>query len=216
MYTRLSDRWVQDGCLTHVVSLMAHERQALEAWHWLGFGMINVDGVRPLTPLDVDHGNVEVRRADLQDAGILSELGQALERHEAAAPTFWLHDLGDFGETLGQPGKAAWLAYKGDQILGFLAIEPGDSCESALLQDPKTVNISGTYTIEARRGKGAATALLDQALAWARAQGYQRCSVDFESMNTLAAHFWMHWFEPVSFSLIRNLDMRTTSDRSQN
>jgi hypothetical protein len=37
MYTRLSDRWVRDGCFTHVVSIIADDPQALEAWHWLGF-----------------------------------------------------------------------------------------------------------------------------------------------------------------------------------
>ena len=90
MYTRLSDRWVTDGFFTHVISLMAHDRQALEAWNWLGFGIVNVDGVRQLTPLDKDHVEAEVRQAGLQDARVLSELGRALERHEAAAPTFWI------------------------------------------------------------------------------------------------------------------------------
>jgi GNAT superfamily N-acetyltransferase len=208
MYTCLSERWVLDGCFTHLVSLMAHDRQALEAWHWLGFGLVNVDGVRPLIPLAGGHADVEVRQASLQDARELTELGRALERHVAAAPTFWLHELGDFGETLGEPGNAAWLAIEAGSVLGFLAVEPGDACECALLRDPKTVNISGAFTIEARRGIGAAASLLDHALAWARAQGYARCSVDFESMNTLAARFWMRWFEPVSYSLIRNIDER--------
>jgi GNAT superfamily N-acetyltransferase len=215
MYTRISERWVKDGCLTHLVSLMAHDRQALEAWNWLGFGLVNVDGVRPLTPLASDQAKVDVRQAGLQDAEILSELGRALERHEASAPTFWIHKLDDFGEKLRQPGNAAWLAVEGGQVLGFLALEPGDDCECALLRDAKTVNISGAYTLEAARCKGAATSLLEQALAWARAQGYQRCAVDFESMNTLARRFWMRWFEPVSYSLVRSIDERSPIHRSR-
>ena len=214
MYTRLSDRWVTDGFFTHVISLMAHDRQALEAWNWLGFGIVNVDGVRQLTPLDKDHVEAEVRQAGLQDARVLSELGRALERHEAAAPTFWIHELQDFGEMLSEPGNAAWLAVDGGQVLGFMAMEPGDDCECALLRDAKTVNILGAFTIQAARGKGAATSLLDHALAWARLQGYERCSVDFELMNTLATRFWMRWFVPVSYSLTRSVDERSTVNRS--
>jgi GNAT superfamily N-acetyltransferase len=215
MYARLSERWVKNGCLTHVVSLMAHDRLALEAWSWLGFGLVNVDGVRPLTPLESDQAKVEMHQASIQDTMVLSELGRALERHEASAPTFWIHELDDFGKKMGEPGNVAWLAVEGGQVLGFLALEPGDDCECALLRDAKTVNISGAFTIEAARRKGAATSLLDQALAWARLQGYERCSVDFESMNTLAARFWLRWFKPVSYSLVRNIDERSTFHRSR-
>lgn len=215
MYTRISDRWIKDRCFTHVVSLMAHDRQGFEAWNWLGFGLINVDSVRQLAPLERGNVDIEVRQAGFQDARVLSELGRALERHEAAAPTFWIHELEDFGKKLSEPGNAAWLACEGGQVLGFIALEPGDACECAILQDARTVNISGAFTIEAARGKGAATLLLDHALAWARSQGYERCSVDFESMNTLAARFWMRWFEPVSYSLLRSIDERSTVNRSR-
>jgi GNAT superfamily N-acetyltransferase len=208
LYTRLSSRWVADGCYTHLISIMADDPQALEAWHWLGFGLINVDAVRSLTPLVGVDLNVEVRQASLQDAAELSRLGRALERHEASAPTFWLHELQDFGDALSEPGHAAWLAFDGGQVVGFIALEPGDDCECELLQDPGTVNISGAFTIEPARGKGAAASLLHHALAWARAQGYRRCAVDFEAMNTLAARFWLRWFQPVSYSLVRSIDER--------
>jgi GNAT superfamily N-acetyltransferase len=189
---------------------MADDRQALEAWHWLGFGLINVDAVRPLTPLEGVVLDVEVRQAGLQDVAELSRLGRALERHEATAPTFWLHELQDFGGTLSEPGHAAWLAFDGGQVVGFIALEPGDDCDCALLRDAHTVNISGAFTIDSARGKGVAASLLHHALAWARVQGYARCAVDFEAMNTLAARFWMRWFEPVSYSLVRSIDERCT------
>jgi hypothetical protein len=46
-----------------------------------------------------------------------------------------------------------------------MALEPGEDCECALLRDARTVNISGAFTIEARRGRGVAALLLDHALA---------------------------------------------------
>jgi hypothetical protein len=35
------------------------------------------------------------------------------------------------------------------------------------------------------------------------AQGYTACSVDFESLNPEAAVFWMRYFEPVCYSVLR-------------
>ena len=212
MYTRLSDRWVADGCYAHFVSVMAHDRQDVEAWNWLGFGLVNVDGVRPLTSIRAGSAGVEVRQATAQDARELCELGRALERHVAVAPTFWLHELEDFGERLNNPGNMAWLAHEAGKTVGFIALEPGEECDCALLRDEKTTHISGAFTVEAARGRGVAAALLDQALTWARAQGYARCAVDFESANSLATRFWMRWFEPVSFSLERRIDERVRGE----
>jgi hypothetical protein len=34
MYARLSEHWVADGCLMHVVTLLANDRQGIEGWQW--------------------------------------------------------------------------------------------------------------------------------------------------------------------------------------
>jgi hypothetical protein len=38
MYAHLSACWVADGCFTHVITLLAHDRETIDTWHWLGFG----------------------------------------------------------------------------------------------------------------------------------------------------------------------------------
>jgi hypothetical protein len=50
--------------------------------------------------------------------------------------------------------------------------------------------------------------LLNGSLEWARAEGYERCAVDFEPMNSLAARFWPKYFQPVCYSLMRKVDER--------
>jgi hypothetical protein len=37
-----------------------------------------------------------------------------------------------------------------------------------------------------------------------RAQGFERCSVDFESFNPGAACFWMKYIDPVVYSFMRH------------
>jgi len=208
MYGHLAARWVADGCFTHVVSMMGHDREGIEGWQWLGFGLCSVDGVRELRPVTDDVAEVEIRRASVEEAGEVTALDRALRRHLAATPTFWIHEPQDYAEWVREPGNAAWLAYERGVAVGYMALEPGDSCECQFLQDEKTVNIGGAFTQENARGRGIATALLNRSLEWAQAEGYARCAVDFETMNTLAARFWTRWFDPVSYSLMRRIDER--------
>ena len=39
-------------------------------------------------------------------------------------------------------------------------------------------------------------------------QGYVRCAVDFEPENVLGARFWLRAFQPVCYSLFRQVDER--------
>jgi GNAT superfamily N-acetyltransferase len=73
--------------------------------------------------------------------------------------------------------------------------------------------IQGAYTKEHLRGKGIGSALLKQALKWARSQGYGRCAVDFEAENVLACAFWLRYFEPTCFSLVRHINVDTIVER---
>jgi GNAT superfamily N-acetyltransferase len=71
------------------------------------------------------------------------------------------------------------------------------------------------FTKASARSKGVATALLNRSLEWARSQGYERCAVDFETMNFLASRFWLKWFEPVCYSLVRCVDERLASGHKE-
>ena len=208
MYRHLSARWVADGCFLHAVTLPAHDRAGIEGWHWLGFGMVAVDGVRELTPVEGHEAEVELRRAGVEDVREVTPLIKALERHVAAPPTFFIHDLEEPEEWLGKPGHALWLAYEGGEPVGCMALEPGHVGGCEVVQDEETISIESAFIKEEARGRGAATALLNQCLAWARAEGYARCAVDFEAVNVLAVRFWTRWFEPVCYSLLRWIDER--------
>lgn len=220
MYACLSARWVADGCLVHLVGMLAHDRDGVECWHWLGFGLCAADAVRDLSPAHgpISGAGVSVRRAWPIDADIEQAvvLGEALQRHLVAAPTF-LHDEREsrdgWEEWLKDPVNALWLAYDADcgsEAVAFLRMGPANPDACTIIRDEGTASIVGAFTREGVRGRGIATVLLNQSLAWARAEGYERCAVDFEPMNVLAARFWTRHFRPVCYSLIRHVDERVT------
>ena len=208
MYTHLAPRWVADGCFCHAVSMLGNDREGIEGWQWMGFGMVAIDGVREARPVRGMGPMAEVRQATLGDAREVRDLFRGLARHLAAAPTFWIHEMDDPEEWLAKPGRVLWLAFQEGEAVGCLGMEIGHEGGCEVLQDEETASIEPAFTKEGKRGHGIGAALLNQALQQAEAEGYARCAVDFESMNTLAARFWTRWFEPVCYSLLRVVDER--------
>ena len=92
-----------------------------------------------------------------------------------------------------------------------MSLGPANEDVCTLIVDEQTTSIYGAFTKENVRGKGVATALLNHALERAREAGYRRCAVDFESMNLEGARFWLRYFSPVCFSLLRHIDARLTA-----
>jgi GNAT superfamily N-acetyltransferase len=201
MYARLSAQWLADGCGMHAITL-TNDRQSIECWQWLGFGFAGVDGIRALDPVEGLTAQVEVRQAGMEDVATVSSFVQALAQHMASAPIYWLHDVGDCREWLNDPAQAVWLAYDGQEAMGCMVIGPANPDACAIIQDTKTASITMAFTRESARNQGVAAALLNRSLEWARSQGYERCAVDFETMNFLASRFWCKWFEPVCYSLV--------------
>jgi len=208
MYGHISAHWVADGCFTHLVTMLAHDREGIESWHWLGFGLAAVDSLRELKPVRDGAAKVELRRASVEDVAEVAAFGEALNRHVAAPPTFWIHESEDYEKWLEQAENVLWLAYEGEEVVGCIGLGPANPDACAIIQDEKTASIVSAYVKEHARGRGIATALLNRSLEWARTEGYERCAVDFEPMNPLAARFWPKYFKPVCYSLMRCVDER--------
>ncbi len=207
MYGRLAAEWVADGCFTHVVSMLGHDQEGIAGWQWLGFGLAAIDGLRRVEPTEAAGAEVEIRRAGIGDIKEATALDEAMNQHLAAAPVFWMHEPEDYGRWLREPKNALWLAYDGGQVVGCMGLEPGHQGGCQITQDEKTVSIMSAFVQEHARGKGIATALLNRSLEWARAEGYERCAADWESMNVPAARFWPRHFELVCYSLIRSISL---------
>ncbi len=216
LYTGLSAQWVSSGYCTHLLSLMANDETGIEGWRWLGFGLLAADGVRDLKPVPSATAGVDLHRAGPADTQQVTALLGALREHMAATPTF-LYPEDAVGaeegeEWLADPTRAVWLAYQGTEAVACMVQGPANPKACEIIRDRGTTSIVGAYTRESARGEGIASALLNQVLAWGRAQGYERCAVDWEPMNVLATRFWMRHFQPVSYALVRHVDERFALD----
>jgi GNAT superfamily N-acetyltransferase len=212
MYRELSARWVANGCFTHVTVLMGADQDGLDAWQWLGFGLAAVDAVRGLEQVRAPTMDIRIRRGTVDDIEDASALGEALERHMASAPTYLAYDQRTqrqgYATWLRERANALWLADDGGEAIASMGIGPANPDACTIIRDDKTASIVSAYTRVQARGRGIGSALLNQSLKWARSEGYERCAVDFEPMNIVAARFWMRHFDPICYALMRCVDER--------
>ena len=216
MYVNLAPRWVADGYFAHAITFLAHERETMDAWFSLGFGMVGIDAVRDVSLIEGGMAKVEIRRARLEDINIVLTLRVALKRHLAEAPIFipFTPQRGrEFYEKwLPDSANALWLAYRERDAVAFMELTPSSRLGVVMpVFNKSTVSITGAFTKEALRQRGIGTTLLNHSLEWARSAGYNNCAVDFESANIIGSSFWYgNGFKPVCYSLVRRIDERIT------
>jgi len=210
MYGTLSACWVADRYCDHYITLLPQDRDGIEAWQWLGFGHYAVDAMRAMEPAQGTGAHPPIRRTTYAELAQAVELRDGLMQHLAAAPTFLRFDPrapDDFEKWVNDPAKALWLAFfEGGEAVASLGLGPASHDACTIIRDEGTTSITNAFTREAARGNGVASALLNRALEWARAEGYIRCTVDFEAANVLAARFWLRHFRPVALSFYRHVN----------
>jgi GNAT superfamily N-acetyltransferase len=216
MYTALAKRWVAEGRLKHCAVTYTYERDVLEAFYSLGFGMHGLDAMRGMEAVPGLAEGITIRKAGPEDIDLLMELRWLLSGHLRQSPAFAFFpdaavDAGaaDFEKQVNDDSTAAFLAQQDGEIIGAMRVVPSSQADFKLpVFDDGACSINMAYTREDRRGKGVATALLNAVLAWGREKGYKRCGVDFESANMPGSRFWLKHFTPASYGLTRFVDRR--------
>jgi ribosomal protein S18 acetylase RimI-like enzyme len=209
MYRTASAYWATRGCGVHAISLLANDRPAEKTWFWNGFGLAVVDAIRPILPVNAKPGKqLVVRKAQSQDAELVAVLDGEHTRHYSEPPIFMAPISPETQDTnltiISGPVDSIWLAEFQDEPAGLMTFEVRGHNTTEIVQSETTIAITNAYTRTQYRGKGIAAALLDAGLQHYGGRGFERCSVDFESVNPEAVNFWMKYFEPVSFSLMRH------------
>ncbi len=212
MYRRMSKIWVSAGCFTHSITLLEGDPEARDTWLWSGFGPLVTDAVRSMDPIpSTAPPGISVRRAGPSDSRTIWSLEVSLHRHLASPPIFMpllqVDSPEEWEERLGDAGRPAWLALRGDEAVGYLKAE-NKRAGADFVFDRGTLAVDGAYTVELYRGQGIGALLLDAALEWGREAGFERCSVDFECFNDQGREFWVRHFTPVGLTLIRYVDPR--------
>lgn len=208
MYRAAAGLWHSAGCQVHALTLLANDKAAERFWFWNGFGTIVVDAIRSMQPLGVlPSKSMTIRRAELEDAEAVAILEVEHMRHYAEPPTLMSpqtpEDATAYRKFLSHPRKSVWLALDGKEPAGYMRFEEKSFGAANIVESETTIAIDAAYTRPQCRGQRAAACMLEAGVKYYQAMGYERCSVDFESINPEASLFWMKYFEPVCISVNR-------------
>lgn len=213
MYQALGQKWVRDGCLTHAINFMNHALGAQEASCWNGFGSVCVDAIRAVEPMNVRvPGGLKIAAMREEHISVWLPLVDGHNRHLAKSPAFKPYlepeSPAELGDMLRQPGNLAWMAWYGNEAVGYMKVAPIEDGAAWIVNGEKKFAVNGAYVKPEHRGKGIAKSLLSAIMDWALNEGFVRCSVDFEATNFEACRFWLGHFQPVCRSMVRRLDER--------
>ena len=210
MYTFISSHWVANGCFTQLITVLAQDNEIIDTLFWLGFGMAVIDAMQEIKEIQDPVPDSEIRKATIDDLATILSLFHEHQRYMAGPPIFMAmvekRSREYYEKLLSNPLNTLWFGLYQGKVVAYMIIMP--VTEEYLITDEKTAWIQGAFTQEPLRNKGIGTALLKHSLAWAKSQGFVRCAVDFEGENLLGTRFWLKYFEPICFTLIRQIDQR--------
>ena len=219
MYAALAPFFLRYGVFHHAIEINAGDEVASDAWFSLGFGQVSTLAARDTAAVDsmaaASAGHLDVRRVGAEEIDVVMTLGDALARHHNSSPIFlpYIPEESDPGfrgyalELLQKPGNAHWIAYRDGRAVGMQTFHEQDFAE--LARPDRAVYLFMGVTMPEARGTGLGRALLRHSMAWAREEGYERCTLHFLAANISAARFWLgSGFQPLAQRLARQVDER--------
>lgn len=210
LYKHAADLWVKNSCMNHAITFFAHDREAIELWFWLGFGLRCVDAIREVTPINVSNSSVDIHKVDICDLPALADIERKLHLYFRQSPMFMPRMEEDpvqhLTEWLKKENHHMWVAYSEGKPVGHMRVQP--SAETFVSDHQDVMNITGAYVVDYERKSGIGAMLVEEIQQWLLQNGYPLCGVDFESFNIAGSNFWKKHFTPYTYSLVRRIDER--------
>jgi RimJ/RimL family protein N-acetyltransferase len=164
-----------------------------------------------------DAGRIVVRPAEPRDLAAIVEIYRSLGRHHAALdPGSYrvpdeepVHDR--FARVLeaAAPEDAHLVAEVDGRVVGQLSLYAEAPTGAGSIRVPRRAAEIGIAVLDAWRGRGVGTALLQAAEAWARARNLDRLLLSVDTANEDAARLYERLgFEPEAISMRKILGPR--------
>jgi GNAT superfamily N-acetyltransferase len=209
MYMHLSQEWVNHHIHLQMIGYFAHDTILQETLYQLGFGAILAERLRDCSALNQRY---EMKIQEEKDISKLLNIQIEHNAYYSKAPIFILkptsaHEVLDELGTHVRQGDVFFVYYEQDEPCAYMIV--GNSAidgEGFLLQNTNTAQIKSAYARPGIRSKGVGKALLQRAIEWSQAQGYERIFVEHETANFSGSIFWQRHFNPYIYFSMRYID----------
>lgn len=198
----------------HKVFCSAYDRDLIQIWFELGFGLEQAYGHARLEDLiEKAKPNDQIRIEELnkENADDFERFYSCIAVAHAKAPVFsgisedYLRKLQEgFKKVIDDKDAIAALAYVDNTAIGY-QLWSTDS--------DNIVELSVGATIDTDRGKGVAKALTEHCARRVMRLGYVDCIIDWRTANPSSASFWPSiGFKPYKYRLVRRLSSKVIDD----
>lgn len=209
IYTRAAELWVNKDCFIHALTIFTSDRDVINTFYWLGFGLRCIDAIREVDLIEKSsHKNLKIIKAKLEEIALMDGLYKKDNLYYGNSPLFMSinqnSNIEKLQEWIKKDNHHLWMALIEDKVVGYIRIEP--TGETVISIHSKIMNITGAFVDEKYRNKEIGRTLLNEVLIYLKKNDYQLCGVDFESFNILGSNFWSKYFIPYTYSVVRHID----------
>ena len=209
LYQAAAEKWVAKGAAYHAISLYAHDMQLVNAFFTLGFGLRMIDAVMPLANFDYEVcEGVSYAELPKSDAAKIRAMRKSLNAHLGESPCFVRSSEADAKKWLDRAetrDSRLFVATMGAELVAYIEVmDDGENFISDAADDMQ--NICGAFCLPQHRGKGVMQGLLSHVITNLRADGHAALGVDFESFNLSSNGFWLKYFRPYTYTVVRRID----------
>lgn len=213
LYENAAKKWVEEDYTHHAFTIYAHQKNIIDTFFWLGFGLRCIDAIRKVKFLKNINSEVRVKKITGNKISKLAEIQGELHNYFKNSPIFMPVGKQNpelyLSKWIKNKNRHIWAAYYNDKIVGFIKIEPEG--ERIITKSKKMMNITGAYVKNNYRKLKIGVTLLNEVQEWLFTNNYSLCGVDYESFNISGSNFWNNFFTPYTYSLVRRIDERVLS-----
>jgi GNAT superfamily N-acetyltransferase len=208
LYQAAAEKWVKNQITYHAIGLYAHDNEAVNSLFTYGFGLRCIDAIKSLNDIKgIKCEGVKFSEITKDNIEIIREMRYLLSSHLAESPCFMSKSSEKFQNWLKRAearNSRVFIAEEKDKAVAF--IEARDDGENFVSEQRDMKNICGAFCLPEYRGTGVIQGLLNFLILTFREEGYKNLGTDFESFNSTANGFWLKFFTPYCYSLVRRID----------
>jgi GNAT superfamily N-acetyltransferase len=198
------------GHLQHSISVMNNQEKLQSFLFDNAYASRCIDANWLITEKkDVDLGSFAMVQASGFYKDKMVELVKEHHEYMLAVPTLVGFSYDDEQEVvsnwLREENDVVWLLIDqtNNEVAGMIKTSIGTAGGCDVSYDEETLGIETTHLFDKYRGQGLAENMIKFIYNHAKAQGFKRLAVDYETQNPSANYFWKKYFTPTVRSLVR-------------
>jgi ribosomal protein S18 acetylase RimI-like enzyme len=208
LYKAITRKWVSGGFREHAIRMIVDDQKLIDHFIRYEYGIRQMDAVtRTTKDLVATPKGLNFRPITRADHTILQDQLTAFLHYLSASPVYQIVDRKPY-EQMQRKMKLGFVVERDNQVIASVQAVEAPDRGSVLLEDGETLGVFMIFTHMGHRESGIGDFLIKRLIREASEAGYKRVSVTVRTANRRGRRFFLRYFDPISYELIRHFDER--------